>query len=64
MQLPSHLAERDPFLERATFPSGCSAAWLAHLLGVQEVAGSNPVSPTTGEIKIPLLVVKATGNGI
>ncbi len=25
--------------------SGCSAAWLAHLTGGQEVAGSNPVSP-------------------
>ena len=23
-----------------------SAAWLAHLLGVQEVAGSSPVAPT------------------
>ena len=26
--------------------SGCSAAWLARLLGVQEVPGSNPGSPT------------------
>lgn len=25
--------------------SGCSAAWLARLLGVQEVVGSNPASP-------------------
>ena len=32
--------------------SGCSAAWLARLLGVQEVPGSNPGSPTT----YPLLV--------
>ena len=27
-------------------PSGCGAAWLARLLGVQEVPGSNPGSPT------------------
>ena len=27
--------------------SGCSAAWLARLLGVQEVPGSNPGIPTT-----------------
>src|ERR1700735_3244951 len=27
--------------------SGCGAAWLARLLGVQEVPGSNPGSPTT-----------------
>ena len=27
--------------------TGCSAAWLARLLWVQEVAGSNPASPTT-----------------
>ena len=26
--------------------SGCGAAWLARLLGVQEVPGSNPGSPT------------------
>jgi len=26
--------------------SGCSAAWLAHLNGVQVAAGSNPVTPT------------------
>ena len=26
--------------------SGCGAAWLARLLGVQEVVGSNPASPT------------------
>ena len=26
--------------------SGCSAAWLARLLGVQEVPGSNPGIPT------------------
>ena len=26
--------------------TGCSAAWLARHLGVVEVAGSNPVSPT------------------
>ena len=26
--------------------SGCSAAWLARLLGVQEVVGSNPAAPT------------------
>lgn len=27
--------------------SGCSAAWLARLNGVQEVVGSNPATPTT-----------------
>ena len=27
--------------------SGRGAAWLARLLGVQEVAGSNPVAPTS-----------------
>ena len=26
--------------------SGCSAVWLAHFLGVEEVAGSSPVTPT------------------
>ena len=26
--------------------SGCSAAWLARLNGVQEVVGSNPATPT------------------
>ncbi len=35
--------------ERTALPgslSGCGAAWLARLTGGQEVAGSNPVSPT------------------
>ena len=27
--------------------SGCSAAWLARLNGVQEVVGSNPATPIT-----------------
>lgn len=27
--------------------TGCGAVWLARLLGVQEAAGSSPVSPTT-----------------
>ena len=33
-------------LARAVSLSGCSAAWLARLLGVQEVPGSNPGIPT------------------
>ena len=37
----------DPGVERGRFLSGCSAAWLARLLGVQEVPGSNPGIPTT-----------------
>ena len=28
------------------FISGCSSAWLEHLVWDQEVAGSNPVTPT------------------
>ena len=31
--------------------TGCGAVWLARLLGVQEAAGSSPVSPTTGYIR-------------
>lgn len=32
--------------------SGCSAVWLAHFLGVEEVAGSSPVTPTS--VKYPI----------
>ena len=35
--------------------SGRGAARLAHLLGVQGVAGSNPAVPTNGEHEIPRL---------
>ena len=31
---------------KIVYVSGCGAAWLARLLGVQEVPGSNPGSPT------------------
>ncbi len=34
--------------------SGCGAAWLARLLGVQEVPGSNPGSPTIFLIELQL----------
>ena len=30
-----------------TNPSGCGSAWLERLVWDQEVAGSNPVTPTT-----------------
>jgi hypothetical protein len=33
--------------------SGCGAAWLARLLGVQEVPGSNPGSPTNPFKELP-----------
>ena len=33
--------------------SGCGAAWLARLLGVQEVPGSNPGSPTKYSVSGP-----------
>ena len=33
--------------------SGCGAAWLARLLGVQEVPGSNPGSPTKEDLSGP-----------
>ena len=38
------LVRRDPDAKLTT--SGCGAAWLARLLGVQEVPGSNPGGPT------------------
>ena len=34
-------------------PTGCSAAWLARLLGVQEVPGSNPGIPTNLILFLP-----------
>src|ERR1039458_7613572 len=49
LESPSHLVEgthrimgRLPTVDSA----GCGAAWLACLTGGQEVAGSNPASPT------------------
>src|SRR6266550_3872413 len=39
-------------------PSGCSAAWIAHLTGGQGVAGSNPASPTAEQatgLELPAL---------
>ncbi len=36
--------------------SGCGAVWLARYLGVVEVAGSSPVTPTI--FSIPLLFYK------
>ena len=32
--------------------TGCSAAWLARLLGVQEVPGSNPGIPTNPFVSV------------
>ncbi len=32
--------------------SGCGAAWLARLTGGQEVAGSNPASPTRDTVAV------------
>jgi hypothetical protein len=48
---PAHAAQRKsaraPVRKTSTIEaSGCGAAWLARLLGVQEVPGSNPGSPT------------------
>jgi hypothetical protein len=42
--------------------SGCGAAWLARLLGVQEVPGSNPGSPTKflKDILLAYLLEKTT----
>ena len=40
-------------LEKLT-ASGCGAAWLARLLGVQEVPGSNPGSPTIKPLHRPV----------
>ena len=34
--------------------TGCSAAWLARLLGVQEVVGSNPAIPTNFVVRCAL----------
>lgn len=36
--------------------SGCSAAWLARLNGVQEVVGSNPATPTTSILYLDFLL--------
>ena len=33
-------------VEWNTIESGCGSAWLERLVGQQEVAGSNPVTPT------------------
>ena len=40
----SHAGSND-FVEKTQ--SGCGAVWLARMTGGHEVAGSNPVSPTT-----------------
>ncbi len=37
--------------------SGSGAAWLAHLLWEQRVAGSNPVSPTTQKQEKPAHII-------
>ena len=36
--------------QKRELPSGCGSAWLERLVWDQEVAGSNPVTPT--EIKL------------
>ena len=45
---------RDPVKEffGGTFGTGRGAAWLARLLGVQEVRGSNPRAPTTNDLVV------------
>ena len=53
LPLHSHLGLR---AER----SGRGAAWLARLLGVQEVAGSNPVAPTNALLAAPTGVAAAS----
>ena len=35
--------------ERFSWPTGCGSAWLERLIWDQEVAGSNPVTPTDTE---------------
>ena len=37
--------------------SGCSVAWLARLIWDQEVAGSNPVTPTFSHTMMTLQVI-------
>ena len=37
---------------RKTFPTGCGSAWLERLVWDQEVAGSNPVTPTFYDMRV------------
>ena len=41
--------------------SGCSVAWLARLIWDQEVAGSNPVTPTLTFLVSPVAEGKTVG---